>query len=106
MAEPIRVTIPQNSWTWTPEAEKAYKKIKKMVSETPLLRYYQPSKELLIEWDASSKGLGAALMQDSQPIGYASRALTSTEQNYAQIEKECLAIVFSVDRSHDDSNDL
>ena len=100
VAEPIRVTIPQNPWTWTPEAEEAYQKIKKMVFETPILRYYQRSKELLIECDASSKGLGAALMQDGQPIGYASRALRSTEQNYAQIEKECLAIVFSVERFH------
>ena len=52
VAEPIRVTIPQNPWTWTPEAEEAYQKIKKMVFETPILRYYQRSKELLIECDA------------------------------------------------------
>lgn len=44
--------------------------------------------------DASSTGLGAALIQEGQSIAYASKALTPTLQNYAQIEKELLAVVF------------
>ena len=39
-------------------------------------------------------------MQDGKPIVYASRALTTTERNYAQIEKELLAIVFGAERYH------
>ena len=51
-----------------------------------------------IHCDASGKCLGAALLQEDQPVAYMSRALTSTKQNYAQIEKEMLVIVFQADR--------
>ena len=48
-----------------------------------------------VQCDAS-----ASLMQEERPITYASRVLTSTVSNYAQIEKELLAIVLGVERSH------
>lgn len=51
--------------------------------------------------DASSKGLGAVVLQNDCPVAYASEALTLTQQNYAQIEKEMLAIVFGCESFHD-----
>ena len=48
-----------------------------------------------MQCDASQAGLGAALLQAGQPVAYASRALTSAETRYAQIEKELLAILFA-----------
>ena len=69
-----------------------------MLTCTPVLRYYNLQEEVTLQCDASQSGLGAALMQNGQPIAYASRALTPTETRYAQIEKELLAIVFACDR--------
>ena len=63
-----------------------------------MLRYFSPYEGLELQCDASQKGLGACLMQSGQPIAYASRSLTQTETQYAQIEKEMLAIVFGVER--------
>ena len=62
-----------------------------------MLRYYNLKEEVTLQCDASQSGLGATLMQNGQPVAYASRALTPTETRYAQIEKELLAIVFACD---------
>ena len=53
--------------------------------------------------DASSEGLGVCLLQGMQPVAYVSRALNSAERNYAQIEKEMLAIVFGSNNFHQNS---
>ena len=47
---------------------------------------------------ASDHGLGTCLVQQGKPIAYASRAMTDTESNYAQIEKELLAIVYGMEK--------
>ena len=52
----------------------------------------------MLQCDASDTCLGATLLQNGQPVAYAFRSLTDTERNYAQIEKELLAIVFGADK--------
>ena len=48
---------------------------------------------------ASSKGLGFVLLQDGRPITYSSRALTTAEQYYSQIERELLAQAFEMEQN-------
>ena len=99
--EPIRqLTRKDVPWNWGKPQQKAFEKIKKLVTAAPCLKYFDSSKPLTIQCDSSEKGLGAALLQDNQPICYASRALTEVETRYAQIEKELLAIVFALERFH------
>ena len=62
---------------------------------TPVLRYYNLQEEVTLQCDASQFGLGAALLQNGQPVAYASRALTDAETCYAQVKKELLAILFA-----------
>ena len=73
----------------------AFAEIKEKLTQAVVLRYYDPNLEVTIQCDASQDGLGAALLQNGQPISYASRALSSTESRYAKMEKELLAIVYA-----------
>ena len=98
---PLRELLEKNvAWHWDQLQEESFQKLKQMVSSTPILGYYDPSKPLCLSVAASSKGLGAVLLQDEKPPAYASRALTPTQQRYAQIEKETLAIVYGVQNFH------
>lgn len=82
-----------------PQAE-ALVKVKQIITQAPVLGYYDPDKPLVLQTDSSRSGLGATLLQDGKPIAYASKSLTSSEKNYAQIELECLGILFGLKRYH------
>ena len=98
---PIRkLTHKDTPWEWGSEQDLALQQIKELVTTTPILSYYNPTETLVIQCDASQYGIGAVLMQNGKPLSYASRAMTPTETRYAQIEKEMLAILFSVRRFH------
>ena len=63
-----------------------------------VLRYFDPDVESVIQTDASLKGLGAVLLQQGRPVCYASKALTETERNYSNIEREPLGVVWGLER--------
>ena len=69
-----------------------------MITAVPVLKFYDLEEEATIQCDASEKGLGATLLQKGQPVSFISHSLTKAEQNYTQIKKECLAIVFACER--------
>ncbi|XP_053692358.1 uncharacterized protein K02A2.6-like [Sabethes cyaneus] len=83
------------TWSWGKAEDDEFECVKRLVSDVKTLRYYNPKAPLVIECDASCFGLGVAVYQNEGVIGYASRTLTPTERNYAQIEKELLAILFA-----------
>ncbi|KAL1446555.1 hypothetical protein WDU94_005570 [Cyamophila willieti] len=95
-AEPLReLTRLNTEFIWTRKHDEAFNQLKKMIAETSMLKYFDANSEIVIQTDASSFALGCALMQNGFPIAYASKSLTSTQRNYAQLEKEMLAILFS-----------
>ena len=90
-------------WSWGPDQEAAFAKVKEMVSCTPVLAYYDATKPTCVSAGASSYGIGGVIMQDQgngrmKPVAFCSRMLTPTEQRYAQIEKECLASVWACEK--------
>ena len=95
-----QLTHQGEEWHWNDAQKNAFVKLKQLLTEAPVLAYFDQNKPLTIQCDASKNGLGAALLQDNRPIAYASRALTDVETRYAIIEKEMLAIVFSLEKWH------
>ena len=71
----------------------------------PLLKFYDPARRSKISSDASKDGLGAVLLQEHDgnwlPVAFISRAMTSAEKNYAQIEKELLGLFFACEKFHE-----
>ena len=102
VAAPLRLLLEKDiEWHWTAKQTESFETLKELISNTPVLQYFDPKKQVILSVDASSKGIGAVLFQDNQPVAYASKSLTTCQQNYAQIEKEMLAIVFGCTRFHD-----
>ena len=54
----------------------------------------------LCKTDASKKGLGAVILQDSKPVMFVSKALTGSERNYQNLERECLATILGMEKFH------
>ena len=97
--EPIRNLTRNNiEWNWTNECEAAWNSVKCQLTKAPILSYFNPEKELVVQVDSSKNGLGAVLLQDGKPLEFASRSLKPTERKWAQIEKEALAVLYGLER--------
>ena len=102
IASPLRALLEKDTaWQWHHEHEQSLQRLKELATCAPVLAYFKPDRPLKLSVDTSSKGLGAIILQDDHPIAYGSKSLTNTQQQYAQIEKEMLAVVFGCTRFHD-----
>ena len=93
------------TWSWGTEQTQAFKKAQKMLSEAPLLVHFDPKQRIVVHTDASPYGLGSVLShvydnETEKPVCFASRSLSKAERNYGHVEKEGLALVFSVKKFH------
>ncbi|XP_053699483.1 uncharacterized protein K02A2.6-like [Sabethes cyaneus] len=100
-ARSLRDMLLTDPFEWTPEADRAYQDLKRVLVSPQVLMQYDPSLPLILATDASKTGLGAVLSHRlsngmERPIAYASCTMSATEQRYPQIDKEALAIVWAV----------
>ena len=83
LCSPLRKLILKDSHYSPGDPEHAaFSAIKAEFKKKIILPYFDRNKETILQTDASKKGFGAVILQEEQPIYYASRALTSAEKNY------------------------
>ena len=77
----------------------------KELCSAPVLTYYDsyPATSTILQSDASRKGVGAWIRQidsngEERIVAMASRSLTDTESRYSNIERECLAVMFALEK--------
>ena len=100
LAEPLRRLQKWDTiWAWESEQQQAFEKIKTALTTLPVLTYFDKDKDHIIQTDVSKTGHCSVLLQEGQPIVYASRTLTKTEKRYFNIEK-LLGVVFGLKRLH------
>lgn len=74
---PLRETLKKNNtFEWNANYQQAFNEVKQAISEQITLNYFDSTKEVILQVDASAKGLGAALIQDGKPVAFASKSLT------------------------------
>ena len=82
LAEPIgELSKDKVPFNWGPEHQQAFIQIKKESSSAPVLAYYNPKNQTMLQTDASIKGLGACLLQEEKPVYFANTALTDSQKD-------------------------
>ncbi|KAJ8898513.1 hypothetical protein PR048_003873 [Dryococelus australis] len=99
---PLRGLLCKNTiLKWTSICEAAFLKLKQAIASYQVLVQYDPDLPVILAYDASPTGINGVLSHivdgHEHPIALASRSLTTAEQNYSQLDREALAIVFTVD---------
>lgn len=91
-----------NEVVWGADEEMAFLILKEALTKAPILKLPDLSRTFIIQTDASGVGLGCVLMQEyngiNHPVAYASRKLLERERNYSVEERECLAIMWGVEK--------
>ena len=100
LVEPFSEIRKKNSeFSWNKNLETAFIKLKDALMKKPVVKIFDPKKEVVLTTDASGTAVSAILAQENHPFMYLSRKLTKAEMNYSNIEREALAIVWATQRA-------
>lgn len=100
---PLTALLKKNSkFLWTDVCEAAFANIKDCLVSAPILSCPDFNVPFTIQTDASGYGIGAVLTQnidnEERVICYISRSLTRNERNFSVTERECLAVLWAVEK--------
>ncbi|GFX43078.1 retrovirus-related Pol polyprotein from transposon 297 [Trichonephila clavipes] len=85
-------------FNWSTEAQDAFNKVKRELTDAPVLQLPNFKEQFNLFTDASGVGMGAVLNQNHRPIAFASRSLNKAERNYTVTERECLAVIRALNK--------
>ncbi|UYV71667.1 K02A2.6-like [Cordylochernes scorpioides] len=103
VAQPLNDLLKKDSaFNWNQEEQNAFEALKSALISEPALGHFDYSSPTEIHTDASNYGIGAVLVQiqkgKKRAIAYASRTLNKAEKNYSTTERECLAIIWAINK--------
>lgn len=97
LASPLTdLTKKTSEFIWLNACQEAFDGIKWALTHAPVLRSPKPEEPFEVVSDASLQGLGAVLLQESQPVAFESRKLSPAERNYTTTEQELLGVVHAL----------
>jgi hypothetical protein len=76
IVEPLTALLKNNSFTWTPIAAQYFQTLKMAMCTTPVLPLPNFTNTFVLECDASGKGIGVVLIQESRPLAFTSKQLS------------------------------
>ena len=106
VSEPLWKLLEKDAiWSLEKPQLEAIKKLKELVTSSPVLKFFDNNLPTRVSSDAPKRGLGAVLEQEHEdkwsPVAFASRTLTTSEENYCPLEKEALSVVFATQKFHE-----
>ena len=117
LCDPLwKLTLSKAVWTWNMSYQQLFMKVKSLIKVDVCMKFYEDTKLLYLETDASRVGMGAALLQlhdntmchkdmapDNTilcPIAFVSKSLTEAEQRCSNIKREALGILHGLEKIH------
>ena len=97
----LRELTKQNvPFIWGPEHTVTFDAVKREIISAPYSNIYDCTKSFTLQTDANLKGLGAVLLQEDNPVYFASKSLPPHQKAYVAIELHSLAIAWSMWKFH------
>ena len=102
IAAPLtRLCGPHSPWSWGPEEQRSFERLKECLTTAPVLRTFDSRRRSVLTTDASEMAISAVLTQPDDdgihhPVAYESRKLSAAEQAYPAHVLELLAVVHAL----------
>ena len=96
LAAPLTNLTKKGAFGWIDNAERAFDRLKEVMSSCPVLTLPDFMQPFVLECDALGEGIDAVLMQGGHPIAFESRKLLPHERLYSIYDKEMLAIMHAL----------